>query len=52
MGKYIVNKAKLLVRVGQKAAGLLLKIAELHKNAVDGYLYYKKFYKYILIVLI
>lgn len=31
--------AKLLVKVGQKATGLPLKIAELHKNAVDGYLY-------------
>ncbi len=26
------HKAKLFVRVGQKAAGLLLKIAGLHKN--------------------
>lgn len=33
------RQAKLPARVGQKAAGLLLKIAELHKNAVDGYLY-------------
>jgi len=36
---YTYYKAKLPVRVGQKAAGLLLKIAELHKNAVDGYQY-------------